>query len=62
MPASSSSNSIKDLKDGDPTKPPNTPTSADPYAPSSRYVDWRDRERERRYREDRHYDDRRRDG
>ncbi|KAI8087918.1 uncharacterized protein B0P05DRAFT_584621 [Gilbertella persicaria] len=70
LPNSSSSSSIKDLKD-DTTKPPSTSTSADPPPnayPSSRYMDWRererDRDRERRYRDDdrrRDYD-RRRDG
>lgn len=73
LPTSSSNSSLKDIKDNDPLKPLSTPTSADPYGPSSssRYsMDWRDRERdrdrerERRYREDdrRHFDDRRRDG
>ncbi|CAO3608020.1 unnamed protein product [Mucor hiemalis] len=59
----SASSSVKDLKDD---KPPNT--SAEPYNPANRYMDWRERDRERdrdrRYREeDRRRDyDRRRDG
>lgn len=51
---SSSSSSVKDLKDD--TKPPNTPTTSESYTPSNRYMDWRDRDRDRdrdrRYRED----------
>lgn len=53
---SSSSSSVKDLKEENKL---NTPTSE--YTPSNRYMDWRDRDRDRdrdrRYREE----DRRRD-
>ncbi|KAI9475880.1 MAG: hypothetical protein EXX96DRAFT_574994 [Benjaminiella poitrasii] len=65
---STSSSSIKDLKDDG--KMPSTTTSSEPppissssYASSSRYSDWRERERERDRERDRRYrdDDRRRE-